>query len=184
MKRKHYDELVKKARNCSKMYNLYFISDLDNEQEEEFNELKQYFNGLKKEIDDILTVDIDKFCSSFLEYLNKNTSEEYELETIKIEDEKLHFVRPRNVVVTTSDDLIDNEKVFVVGKNDAKVLTRPMIKIKNTVLPTISIYNVDFSYIYEYPSIKEYQKYLGFEDFMREWEDKTVEQSKKNIVKR
>lgn len=177
MKRNEYDKLVQQAREARSIYGLMMASGMDDE-DEEFEEAKNAFEKYKSEIDEILTVDMQSFIESFMSVAGKKG---YVLEKIIVEGDTIYIAKPKDM--ETQDNyklLLEQDGVFVLGKNDKKVMSHPEITVKGVSIPTVSIRNVHFSYIYPCFFSKDiHEKYSKFAKFMEKWEDAAIKDFKK-----
>jgi len=181
MKKSVYEKLVAKANDYQTIYGLSLgSSDFDEKMK---SEIKENFENYRRQIDEILTVDMSVFAESIIAFINSFSKNEYDIEKLAIEEDTIYVAKPSNIDVNDGYKLLfECNNAYVLGKNSKKVLSRPTIEVKGVQIPTMSINNIPFSYIYPKLSQVNNEKYLKFEQFMNKWENKAVKEYKKKFT--
>jgi len=186
MKRKDYEKLLDKIEEANLVYGGWILErdDYDpirqrlsyNEANIEVEKAKKVLDGYKAELEDILTVDMQVFAKDILEYINETHEKEYEIMKIDVGDSKLWVARPIGKRIMTTQELVfELEDVYVVGKDDKKVLPHQAVIIGEDTYPTVCSFNNGYTDAYFVMIGKERIRYKKFIDFMKEYEEKLVE---------
>ena len=188
MKRKDYEKLLNKLEEANLVYGGWILErdDYDpirqrvsyNEADAEVEKAKAILDRYKAELEDILTVDMEVFANDILEYINETHENEYEVVDYDLDGGKLWIARPIGKRIMDTEELIDRlEDVYVLGKDDKKVLPLQTFDIKGITFPTIHGTNKYFAAYHRILGalIVRYNK---FEDFINRYEEKLVESYK------
>ena len=186
MKRKDYEKLLDKLWHADRAFSGWRMEydDYDEvrqplskkEAKIEMDKAKAVLDKYKAELEDILTVDMEVFLKDILEYINDTHEKEYEIMQINIQDSKLWVARPIGKRIMNTQELVfELEDVYVLGKDDKKVLPHQAVMIGEDTYPTMCSFNDGYTDSYFVMIGKERVKYKKFIDFMKAYEEKLVE---------
>ena len=186
MKRKDYQKLLTKIEEANLVYGGWVLEIGDynpadgnysyEQLEQERDKSKKILDEYKAELEDILTVDMETFARDILGYINETHEKEYEIMQINIQDTKLWIARPIGKRIMTTQELVfELEDVYVLGKDDKKVLPHQAIIIGEDTYPTMCSFNDGYTDAYFVMIGKERVRYKKFIDFMKGYEEKLVE---------
>jgi len=193
MKRKDYEKLLNKIEEANLVYGGWVLEIADynpadgnysyEQLEKERDKAKTILDGYKAELEDILTVDMEVFAKDILEYINEIHEKEYEIVDYDLDGGKLWLARPIGKRIMDTEELIENlEDVYVLGKDNKKILPLQTIKIDTNIYPTICSVLGKYSAAYNELLGGYLSRYRKFYTYMREYEEKLVEfyEPKKN----
>ena len=186
MKRKEYEKLLDKIEEANLVYGGWVLEYADydevrqplssKEAKVEMDKAKKILDGYKAELEDILTIDMETFAKDILEYINETHEKEYEIMKYDIDDSKLWVARPKGKRIMDTKELVfDLEDVYVLGKDNTKILPYQAIQIGPNIFPTMCSFDNKYidAYFVMLGGIRV--RYNKFIDFMNEYEDKLVE---------
>lgn len=185
MKRKDYEKLLDKLWEADRIHSGWRMeyNDYDEvrqplskkEAKIEMDKAKEVLDAYKAELEDILTIDMETFANDILEYINETHDKEYEIKTFELEKGLLWVARPKGKTIIDTRQLVyELEDVYVLGKDDKKVLPLQSFNIGGTIFPTMYSSNRYFGAYHELLG-RVVVKYDKFDNFMNQYEYKLVE---------
>lgn len=186
MKSKEYEKLLDKIEEAYNAYGSWRLEIADynpadgnysyEQLEEERDKAEVILDKYKAQLEEILTVDMETFAKDILEYINETHDKEYEVMVYNIIGEKLWVAKPKGKMLGSTNKIIDElEDVYVLGKNDKKVLPKQYFEIETITFPTVHVVNNKYFYAYHKILGALIARYDKFDKFMDEYEDKLVE---------
>ena len=186
MKRKDYEKLLDKLWHADRAFSGWRMEIADynpadgnysyEQLLQERDKAKVVLDKYKAELEDILSVDMEVFLKDILKYINETHDKEYEIMQINIQDSKLWVARPIGKRIMTTQELVfELEDVYVLGKDDKKVLPHQAVIIGEDTYPTMCSFNDGYTDAYFIMIGKERVRYKKFIDFMKAYEEKLVE---------
>ena len=181
MKWKEYETLVKDAFKQYKLFSLMNISEDGTVSASAYNETKKQYEQHKCDIDAVLTIDMKDFTKYFLKFMKQFSDKEYVVDGIEIGEDVLYVARPKDSNEIADSSELDRDDVYVLGVNDKKILSHPVVNIRGVTIPTMATSCPELSYMYPRPPRDVYQKYYKFNNLMKKIEEKTVSDFKKKL---
>lgn len=180
MKKSKYDKLLNSTVELSESVNSLssYVNDNTYAAEKYSDKLLKMEKTLeeqKQTLEEILSIDMCTFAQEFMKYLNNS---EYDLFCVDFDDNELIIAGPKGTNIQSAKEVFENENVYVLGINDKKVLSLPVVTINSEEIPTISLMTEPFRKIYFDKFSKYNKKYKSLELFMQKMEDTLVKKYK------
>ena len=180
MKKKNYENLIEKVAELKDnvgSLRMYIGDNLDAARKygDKLTDMEQKLEEGKDIIDRVLTIDMEQFINLFMKHLNDDN---YEVVSIDFEENKLYVAKPKNIELSSSEVLFEDSKVYILGINDKKLLSRPAVSVNNKLIPVISLLDDNLQKIYSQEISRHNKKYLSFQEFVGALATSLVEKSK------